>query len=78
MIDDIHKIWVEQFETPGWSYRHTGWTSHENWRQLLELIGEENVKFISGSSTSKGIRASILVSDEGLERCRKYLETDKL
>lgn len=42
------------------------------WKEFLEAIGDAPVKFISGSSNSKWVRATLFLSPDALERIRNH------
>ena len=79
LVDTMHEImeshFQEEYGIPDWKYREIPWMTIEFWDQLIDMIGKENIKVISGSRR-QGVmngnkvdtwRCSCMISPEGMK-----------
>lgn len=75
-MDKAHAGLAESMGKPGWTYRDIRWLTIDLWTQLVELTGEDNIRFIAGSErvTDNGTmrRGQVLISPEGMRRIREH------
>lgn len=70
----------ERMNVPSdWEYRPIPWMRNDFFDKLMDIIGDDNMRFLS--SITRRIdgdmctRASIFVSPQGIDNIRKYNET---
>ena len=89
-MEDLRKIMEEEmrktFGLPDWSYKDIPWITYELFNELIETIGSNNIRIISGSrmqrKTSDGdfedcVRCSAMISPEGMERLKNEIAKQK-
>jgi len=52
----------------GWKYRDWPWSDREVFNRVMELIGEENVKWLAFTSQGDRVRGQCFLSPVALER----------
>lgn len=65
-----------------WTYRDLPWMKTEYYEQMMDAIGEDNFRFVSGSSRVMGavggktqmIRVTLFINEQGLANLRKLAE----
>ena len=67
----------EAFKTTGWFYRDINWMTLPYFDQMLEIIGEDNYKIITGTVRSDWEggpfrRGQVLISPQGMENVKEW------
>jgi hypothetical protein len=66
-----------------WVYRPTGWMRNDFYDMLIDIIGDDNMKFVSSSTRrfkedkQMYTRASLFVSPAGIKNISTYLSLQK-
>lgn len=72
-IPDTEPFPNETLMADGWEYRDLPRMTPEFFNQFVELVGKENIRWLSMANYSDGTRrGQLLVSPIGLERARLY------
>lgn len=62
----------------GWVYRDISWVRHDFWKQLLDIFGENQYKFLAVSQqvfkddNELYFRGQVLLSPEAIENCKNH------
>jgi hypothetical protein len=69
LLKSQEKEIAESMGVPDWTYRDLPWAPADFYPKFIEVVGEENFKFLAKTERANGDwRGQILVSPEGMER----------
>lgn len=74
MAANADQLNVDELLKTGWSLRDIPWTDKEDFIDIMEVIGDENVKFMAMTTMKNRVRASTLMNKKGLEYFNEYLQ----
>jgi hypothetical protein len=73
MIPQSEPFPGETLIADGWIYRDVPKMSQENFNRLLDILGAENVRFLTFARyPDKTVRGQFLLSPAGMERVKAY------
>lgn len=75
-VNDVLSDWLPaHMGKPDWEYRDLPRMTPEFFAKFVDLVGEDNILWITKASYKDGTqRGQLLVSPEGLKRARAYSE----
>ena len=84
-LPSVHDLWEESLRgqlnlSNEWRLHDTGWMTEEFYTKLFELAGEDNFRFVSGSSRNDWEggpyqHATVFFNDQARANFRAYLST---
>lgn len=68
LMDEANKALAEAAGVPGWTYRDLPRMTHEVMKQFIELVGSENLKFLTYADYGNAaVRGQVFISPKGME-----------
>jgi hypothetical protein len=60
-----------------WSYVSLPFMGVEFFQEMVEIVGEENMRMVSGIQANNLVRASLFVSPDGHQRLTNFVESQE-
>lgn len=71
LIDDAYSELAEEVGKPGWVYRDLPRMVPELFYKFVELVGEENLHWLTMANYGDTLRGQVLISPVGMEKLRE-------
>lgn len=67
LMEEANNALAEAAGVPGWTYRDLPRMTPEVMKQFIELVGSENLKFLTYADYGKSVRGQVFISPKGME-----------
>lgn len=77
-LKNIHNVYLETLRSAfkiddKWKYVSTN-LSKTDYKKIIKLVGNDNIKFVSSTNTVKNVRFSMFISPEGLNNIVTHMK----
>lgn len=67
LLQEASDALAEAAGVPGWTYRDLPRMTPEVMKQFIELVGSENLKFLTYADYGKSVRGQVFISPKGMD-----------